>query len=347
MNRVLLTVSLCLLTLSCGVARAEDSAKPTALLVGGEGAFATLTDEQMATVLHGYFADYTRVNVPFPGDGNAFAYSISEGAKNLLAAVDATSGRITIGGASEGAPAVLEVLRELASDPNAPPPDQLNAIVYGNPGPLFYFFGPPYRPLPVTQYDLTVVKAEYDGIADAPDNLLNLLADVNAVMGAEQLHTSAAFTSDLSQVPAQDITVVKNAKGGTTTTYVVPTAVLPLLQPLLDKGMPASEVATLDKILRPIIDSAYIRTWTGHQIVQASAAATTTSAPTTASAVTAESSPAVQSAAAPTSSAGAVKVIATKTPAPQGKRQRQATGSTVGKAQTNSPGNKGAARARR
>ncbi len=313
MNRAFLTVSLCLLAFSCGVAKAEDTTKPTALLVGGEGAYATLTDEQMATVLHGYFADYNRVNVPFPGDGNAFAYSISKGAKALRAEVDKTSGRITIGGAS-GAPVVFEVLRQLQADPNRPSREQLDAVVYGAPGPVFYTFGPPYRPLPVTQYDLTVVIAEYDGIADAPDNWLNLLAVANAIMGAKQFHTSAAFTSDLSQVPAQDITVVKNTKGGTTTTYVVPTAILPLLQPLIEKGMPASEVAVLDGLLRPIIDSAYVRTWTGHAIVQPRTEATPTPAPNTAASVTTESSPAVRRTAAPTSEAPAVGAIATTGP---------------------------------
>jgi hypothetical protein len=148
MNRAFLTVSLCLLAFSCGVAKAEDTTKPTALIVGGEGQYATLKDEQMATVLHGYFADYNRVNVPFPGDGNDFAYSISEGAKALRVQVDATSGRITLGGASEGAPVVFDVLRQLQADPNRTARDQLDAIVYGAPGPVFYTFGPLYRPLP-------------------------------------------------------------------------------------------------------------------------------------------------------------------------------------------------------
>lgn len=192
---------------------------------------------------------------------------------------------------------------------------------------MFYTFDPPYQPLPVTQYDLKVVVAQYDGIADAPDNWLNLLAVANAYMGAKQFHTSAAFTSDLSQVPEQDITVVKNIAGGTTTTYVVPTAVLPLLKPLIDKGIPASEIEALDKFLRPIIDSAYVRTWTGHAIVQQSPTPTNASAPTTAASPTTEPSPAVLRAAAPASDTPAVESSATPAPtkarsetAPQGKR---------------------------
>ncbi|WP_235734134.1 PE-PPE domain-containing protein [Mycolicibacterium austroafricanum] len=38
-----------------------------------------------------------------------------------------------------------------------------------------------------------VVKAEYDGIADWPDNWINVLAVANAVLGALQLHVSSAF----------------------------------------------------------------------------------------------------------------------------------------------------------
>lgn len=241
--------------------------------------------------------------------------------------VEATGGHITLGGASEGAPVVFEVLRQLQADPNRPDKTELDAIVYGAPGPVFYTFGPPYQPLPVTQYDLKVVVAQYDGIADAPDNWLNLLAVANAYMGAKQFHTSAAFTSDLSQVPEQDITVVKNIAGGTTTTYVVPTAVLPLLKPLIDKGIPASEIEALDKFLRPIIDSAYVRTWTGHAIVQQSPTPTNASAPTTAASPTTEPSPAVLRAAAPASDTPAVESSATPAPtkarsetAPQGKR---------------------------
>ena len=363
MKRGLLTASLFLLALSSGIAKAADNGKPTALIIGGEGGYATLTDEEMATVFHGYFADYNRVNVPFPGDGNDFAGSIDAGAKAMYDAIYATDGRKTIAGASEGAPAVYAALRQLEKDPNRPSPEDLNAIVYAAPGPLFYTFGPLYQPAPITEYDLTIIKAEYDGIADAPDNWLNLLAVANAYMGAKQLHVSAAFTSDLSTVPEQDITVDQNSKGGTTTTYVVPTPVLPLLQPLIDKGMPASEVAALDGLLRPIIDSAYVRTWTGHAIVQASPAAPSqqaaaTAAPpstTSASAAssTTESRSAVRDSAEPVSATPAAKVTVSSglasprsQPSSQGKPRHRATGSSDSKAKASSPtGAKGAARA--
>ena len=265
-----------LLEFSPGMASAEDAAKPTALLVGGSGQYGTLTDEEMATALHGYFADYTRVNVPFPGDPQNFSDSVAVGTNTLCTAVYATAGPKTIGGVSEGAPVVYEVLRRLATDPNPPPRGELNAIVYGAPSPVYYLFGPPYQPLPETQYNLIVVTVEYDGIADFPDNGFNMLAVTNALMGADQLHVAAAYTTDLSKVPAPDITVITNAKGGTTTSYLVPTPLLPLLKPLVDLGVDPSTIAGLDAVLRPIIDSAYFRT----PPVQVTAP-TSTSAPNT------------------------------------------------------------------
>ena len=89
----------------------------TALLVGGEGGYAGLTDDQMSTAFGGYFQDYKRISVPFPGLGDQFRYSVQVGAENLYVALtDAmqdTDRPITIGGVSEGAPTVPEVLRRL------------------------------------------------------------------------------------------------------------------------------------------------------------------------------------------------------------------------------------------
>ena len=87
----------------------------TALLVGGQGSYAVLTEEQMSTAFGGYFANYDqRVSVPFPGDAD-FNVSIPEGATNLYNAVYAQPAGtvLTIGGVSKGAPSVIEALRRL------------------------------------------------------------------------------------------------------------------------------------------------------------------------------------------------------------------------------------------
>lgn len=248
----------------------------TALLVGGYGQYATLTDEEMATAFGGYFADYTRVNVPFPGTSD-MGYSIQQGTTALYdtlyatyAALQQAGGpiQIVIGGVSEGAPSVDEVLRKLASDPNPPSRDELRAMIYADPGRQRIIWGSKvgsytYQPPPDTQYDVTVVKAEYDGMADWPDKWLNLIAVVNAVMGASQLHVAKAYT-DLNTVPAADITTTTSTTCGapvcgTTTTYLIPTPILPLLKPGYDAGWSPSFLAALDRFFRPIIDSAYDR----------------------------------------------------------------------------------------
>jgi len=59
------------------------------------------------------------------------------------------------------------------------------------------------------------------------------------------------------RVPAQNITTTVNDRGGTTTTFVVPTERLPLTQPLRTAGFPDVAVDALDDVLRPVIDAAY------------------------------------------------------------------------------------------
>lgn len=258
MKRFVILLALSLLAISPATAHAT-----TALLVGGAGKYHVLTDEDMATAMGGYFADYTRVNVAFPGQVNRFKYSVDVGTANLYDAVYATAGPKTIGSVSAGSPVVYNVLRMLDQDPNPPAPEELNAAVYGGISARWYRgTGVRYQPPPETQYDLTVVKAEYDGIADWPDNPFNGLAAVNAVMGALLMHVPMAYY-DISQVPADHITVSEpNSRGGVTTSILIPTPVLPLLQPMLKKGADPDRIAELDAKLRPIVDRAYTRNQT-------------------------------------------------------------------------------------
>lgn len=254
MKRLCAAVGVLAVGCSPGLASAS-----TALILGGAGRYADLTDEELANALGGYFADYDhRVNVPFAGTDD-FGESIDAAADSMYDAVYSTPGKKTIGGVSQTAPAIAEVLRRLENDEDAPPPSELDAAMYGAPSPFFFrLSGVDYQPLPETPYNLLIVTAEYDGVADFPDNPFNLLAVVNAYMGYNQLHYQAAFT-DISQVPEEYITKTENAKGGTTTTVLIPTKVLPVLKPFADAGMSDETVAYLDKILRPLIDSAYDR----------------------------------------------------------------------------------------
>ncbi|CAN3130448.1 PE-PPE domain-containing protein [Mycobacterium sp. smrl_JER01] len=255
-RRVFAVFVLCVVAMSAGFAHAT-----TALLVGGAGEYAVLTDEQMATALGGYFKDYTRVNVPFPGLPDEFEYTLQVGADNLYAAVYSTPGPKTIGGVSLGAPVVIEVLRRLKDDPNAPAAGELNAAMHGAMSPIWYMFsGVKRQEIPETVYDVITVRAEYDGIADWPDNWFNPLAVVNALMGAQQLHVASAFF-DISEIPPQYITKTTNSLGGTTTSILIPTPILPLLRPMADHGVSPKMIEFLDSILRPMVDSGYWRFW--------------------------------------------------------------------------------------
>jgi hypothetical protein len=179
------------------------------------------------------------------------------------------------------------VMRRLANDPNGPSADEISFMVLGDADrgvfkqmrgltlPILDYTVPG---IPVTKYDVTVVAGEYDGIGDWPDRSWNLLAVLNALAGTGLLqqiiaepiveqyrledwgsvHYDAMF-ADLDQVPEKNVITTVNRAGGTTTTYLVPTADLPLLRPLKNLGVQQDVIDGLQKLLRPIIDSAYIR----------------------------------------------------------------------------------------
>lgn len=259
MKRFAVLLGALLITPSAGMANAS-----TALLLGGKGIYAELSDEQMVNAFGGYFAEYDRrVNVPFPG--KEFYSSVKVGTENLYSAVydPQYAGPKTIGGVSEGAPAVMEVLRRLEADranttdgKEPPPPSELNVAIYGSPSD--HWTGKlAGLPVPVTPYNIIIVSAEYDGIADFPDNPWNMLAVSNAIMGAAILHVKQS-EFDIRNLDTY-YTVETNEAGGTTTTILIPTEVLPILQPMVAFKFDPDFVAKLDAKLRPKIDRAYDR----------------------------------------------------------------------------------------
>ncbi|MEZ0339551.1 PE-PPE domain-containing protein [Mycobacterium sp. pV006] len=255
MKRLAVLISAALVGLSPGIATGD-----TALIVGGAGPYAELDEQQIRSALGGYFATYDLVKVEFPGWAG-LGYSIDVGADNMMTAIAETPGPKTLGGVSKGAPVIDEVLRRLMEDDDRPAPAELNAVIYGYPNrTVFARNGVPYRPLPETPYDVLIVKAQYDGLADWPDNTLNFLAVVNALMGATQFHVDAAFY-DIDLVPreAPYYTESVNGLGGKTTSILIPTPILPLLRPLAPNGVATDFVRFLDGLLRPVIDSAYNR----------------------------------------------------------------------------------------
>jgi hypothetical protein len=195
--------------------------------------------------------------------------SIDIGVTNLTAAINTALGKlsrdghghvingekVTVVGLSAGSLVVNEVLRNMIAAGELTDPDEISFIVVEDSSRqelikdtkynsrLDYT----YRPAPVTPYNVVVVTGEYDGMADMPDRPWNLLAVANAMVGSVLVHVPVMYSS-LSKVPDENITVTENIKGGTTTHYLVPTKVLPLVQvmPFL-KSREAELKAKIDK----------------------------------------------------------------------------------------------------
>ena len=114
----------------------------------------------------GSFGHYTRVSVPFPG-ADDFVYSGDVGTQSLHQAVlDSLAAHpdeaLTIGGVSEGAPAVDNGLRLLMKLPETdrPDPAHFNVVIYGGPSRTLRMLGGlPYQPFPATPYDVMIVMA--------------------------------------------------------------------------------------------------------------------------------------------------------------------------------------------
>ena len=261
---------------------ADVTLTATVIEIGGIG-WETLDQALMESTFGGTLntPDNTFVNIPWPGQLGAIGESVDLAGNALYDQLLTTDGPKIAVGLSGSTMAINDVMRRLAvayaADPTSvPSPDEVSFMVAGDaergifPA-LVPFFGqtiPGYnytvKPIPVTPYDITVVKGEYDAAADWPDRPWNLLAVANAFAasgafeGFGSVHFDAIF-ADYTKVPAKNITTAVNSAGGVTTTYVIPTDDLPLLRPLVAQGVPQSTVDTLTKVLKPIVDSAYSR----------------------------------------------------------------------------------------
>lgn len=150
---------------------------------------------------------------------------------------------VTVFGYSQSAViSSLEIQQLLSLGPNKPDPSQLSFIFIGNemnpnggilsriPGLNISTLGLPFygatadNPYPTTTYTL-----EYDGFADFPRYPLNVLSDINAVFGIITVHTqypnlTAQQVANAILLPTEGVTSNQY--------YMIPTAHLPLLDPL-------------------------------------------------------------------------------------------------------------------
>ncbi len=154
-----------------------------------------------------------------------------------------------------------------------PSAEELSFVLVANPnrpnGGILARFGGLFIPIlgvsfdgatPDDEYQTIDVAREYDLIADFPKYPLNLLADVNALLGYFYLHPNYGS----SVVNLNDPSTFQSHTSGNTTYYLVHTEHLPLLQPLRDIGVPAPVLDLVEPTLRVLIDLAYDhtpRTW--------------------------------------------------------------------------------------
>ena len=246
-------------------AQAEDpSPDIAAFYLGGTCLCATVPTAQQALGLaDGYLGDAGPITgVGYPA-GLLFALDSAIGASGVNAHLDAIPDgiKITLAGTSQGAIVLNYVKQSLALriTPERPP-TELSFVTFGDPmnatggivthNPLLWL-SVPRGPLP-TPYATTEIVREYDGLSDWP-NRPTALSALNAVMGVAFVHPFYGDAANPS-TPGTLKTVATNAAGGVTTHYVVPTAALPITQPLRSMGI---NMAGLDKWLRPQIDATY------------------------------------------------------------------------------------------
>ena len=116
---------------------------------------------------------------------------------------------------------------------------------------------------PNSPYSTYIYTAQYDGIADAPQYPLNILSDVNAIMGYFYVHNTYPFMT-ATQVANAVPLPTSPGYSGTTHYYMLMTQDLPLLQPIRDipyAGPPIADIFEPD--LRVLVDLGYADYGTG------------------------------------------------------------------------------------
>jgi hypothetical protein len=176
--------------------------------------------------------------------------SITQGVTILNNAIDqqiASGNRVVVFGYSQSSVVASQEMAQLASSSNPPSPDQLSFVLVGdedNPnGGIITRFEIPGAPLSLPSlgetfndaptasntYPTAVYAQEYDGFADFPEYPVDILSDLNAYVGVFTQHFGYA---DLT--PQQISSAIALPTTGNTTTqyYMIPTADLPLLDPV-------------------------------------------------------------------------------------------------------------------
>lgn len=186
--------------------------------------------------------------------------SVAQGVDILNNYITSTDGPITVFGYSQSATiASYEMAQLKTSDPSAPVQFVLIGDVSNPDGGLLARFPDLTLPslglqfgnsTPADDFPTVIYSQEYDGFADFPKYPINFLSDLNALLGVNYLHYNylGAIPADGLTGPAPDVgSAVPVATSGTTDTayYMIPTADLPLLDPLRDLPVLGNPIADL------------------------------------------------------------------------------------------------------
>ena len=272
-----------LLAATSTMTAAIQLAAMTALIMGGTGnpqplpSYVTAINNRYLT---GQYSTYTASGLTTPEQfwpqgltSLTFDQSVNKGVGILDAAIHSdTTGptdQVVVVGYSQSATIATIEERNLAKESNAPTPGRLSFILVGNPdnpnGGILERFHGLYIPIldvaftgatPAGPYPSSVYSIQYDGWADFPKYPLNVLADLNAVLGILTLHPQYPKLT-----AAQLASAIKEpTTGGSTTYYLIPTANLPILQPLVDLHVPAPIIDLIEPTVRLIVELGYDRT---------------------------------------------------------------------------------------
>lgn len=184
----------------------------------------------------------------------------SSGLWALRAALATTAPPTMVVGFSQGAMISTQWMLEYGDTAWAPSPANLSFVLMANPQRKYGGVRPVYGiedPTPADNaYRVLDIAMEYDGAADVPDNLFNLLAVANAIAGFQHIHIDGYDDVDLDS--SEKLVWVD----GNTTYVLIRSQNIPLLQPLRNIGLDALADALNDPLKR-IIDSAYDRDYVG------------------------------------------------------------------------------------
>ena len=282
--------------ISVPVAKADDpDAELNALMMGGTG-MPVPSSEWMDSIINDYIdpatgADYTAQVVPTPANlpvdlsvQNGLAdlqtamatqqladpgapYVIEGYSMSALIAVDEEEQLASMTAAGQSVPDVTVALFGSGNRPNGGIYERLDGLYV--PGAGVDANGAEPTDLGIPTID---VADQYDGLADVPQYPANLVADLNDLLGIIYVHTSygdgavpglfpdsTPLTGPFTDDYALGSTEIVKQVTGDATFYLIPTQTLPLLDPLLDLGVPQSVLNIVQPALQVIVEAGYDR----------------------------------------------------------------------------------------